>query len=103
QAGIIQVLVNLGEVARIQRDLPRAGARYEEALSLALLLGDRSHIALVHYNLGLVAAAQHECERAAMEFRKSLRQEHELGNKRQIAANLEGLAGFAAGRGQADQ
>ena len=100
---MIQVLVNLGEVARARHDLPRAISRYEEALALAAPLGDRLHIALLHYNLGLVASVQGEGERAAAEFRESLRGERELGNRRQVAASLEGLAGVAADRGQADQ
>lgn len=70
--GIAQALTNLGELARLQEDLPRARKAYEEALSVARETGDRLREAIVMVNLGL--AAQHEggAERAHALFQQSL-------------------------------
>lgn len=97
--GVLAILNNLGEAARLLGDDARAGTLYAEQLSLAERLGDRAHIAVVRYNLGLIAKKRGELDRATRLFGQSLTIERDLGNKRRIAQTLEALASVAVAGG----
>jgi tetratricopeptide (TPR) repeat protein len=97
--GITQVLIGLGEVARLGGDYERAGKAYREAIGIAREEDDKMSEAKAFGNLSYVAQQQGEYARAAELLTRGLRLFRELGTRRYICQNLAGLAGPIVAQG----
>jgi len=100
KAGILQAHTNLGELARLQGDLPRAKEAYEESLSVAREIGDRLREAIVLINLGLTAQQEGDAERAQALFKQILTLALEMRHLVLKVDTLAYLAGAAGALGQ---
>ncbi len=96
KAGIAQALTNLGELARLQQDLPRAKEAYEESLKVAREIGDRLREAIVLINLGLTSQYEGDAERARSLFRQSLTLALQIGH---LVLKVDALAYLAGATG----
>ena len=72
KSGIAQALTNLGELARLHGDFPRAKEAYEECLNVAREIGDKLREGIVLINLGLTAQQGGDAERAQALLQQSL-------------------------------
>jgi DNA-binding CsgD family transcriptional regulator len=99
--GIAAALNALGESARMCRDDQRAVALYEESLAHYEDMDNRLYILTVSHNLAWSLQRLGHISRAAELFRDSLIQSRELDSKTGISISLTGLAGIAAGSGEA--
>ena len=95
--GVMVALVNLGNVAFEQDDLPAATQSFEECLTQARRLGDRLVVAAALNNLGNVACKKGDCETARRMHSEGLDIRLELGARQVIADSLEGFANIAVG------
>jgi tetratricopeptide (TPR) repeat protein len=95
-----QLLILLGELARIQGDYDQALSLYSERLALMQQVGDRWSVAVVFHNIGQVAQHQGDYVRARALHVEALKLHRELGAQRGIALGLEKLAGVAGAQWQ---
>jgi predicted ATPase len=97
--GIAQVLIGLGEVARLDGDYERAARAYEECRAIARGEGDRMSEAKTLGNLGYIAQQKGEYARAAELLTEGLILFRELGARRYICQDFAALAGPVAAQG----
>ena len=93
-------LLSLGHVARERGDVAATRARYQESLGAAQWLDDRWTTGIVLAHLGALATAEEDYPTAQEFLGESVRLLREHGDNVQIVLSLEGLARFAAVRGQ---
>jgi predicted ATPase len=97
--GITQVLIGLGEVARLDGDRERATMAYEECLAIAREEGDTMSEAKALGNLSYVAQQKGEYARAAGLLTRAVTLFQELRARRYICQYFAGLAGPVAAQG----
>jgi hypothetical protein len=97
--GITQVLIGIGEMARLDGDYERATQAYEECRAIAREEGDKMSGAKTFGNLGYVAQQRGEYARAAELLLEGLMLFRELGTRRYICQDFAGLAGPVAAQG----
>jgi len=90
QIGLLQVLVSIGELDIVER-------LSQEALELAVRLGDRRSRHFAYHFLADCALIRGDCEVAQERYRRSLELAVELGDRFEIATEIQGLAMAAAG------
>jgi predicted ATPase/Tfp pilus assembly protein PilF len=100
QAGIVDMLNHLGDMARWQGDHQLAETYYRESLNLLEESDDVGLRALVFHNLGYVADAQMDRLQARTHFRRSLTLFRQIGKLAGIADCAVGLARVADESGQ---
>ncbi|HSH83478.1 MAG TPA: tetratricopeptide repeat protein, partial [Herpetosiphonaceae bacterium] len=100
--GMANSLNNLGIVASAQGDHRRAQAMYEESLQLCRELNDGYACAVRSANLGALALDQGDVERASVLFPEATTLFRAAGDMEGIVMCLEGFAGIAWLRGQAE-
>jgi tetratricopeptide (TPR) repeat protein len=88
-------LVNLGELARLQKNFDQANRLYEQSLVKLRAVGDQAFVAIALNNLGQVAYDQGRYDQARAYQTESLQLRHRIGDRRAVAAGLEKLAGVA--------
>ena len=99
-AAVAQGLNVIGEVARTTGHYARAKAAYEEALAIALDLGDRLRELMLSENLGYIAIREGEYEQAFDLFRHGLSLALEIRMPFWYFAVLGAFAGVIAVRGK---
>jgi non-specific serine/threonine protein kinase len=103
KSGIAQALNGLGELARLQGNLPRAKEAYEEALSVARENGDGLRESMLLINLGFIALHEGDAEGAQTMMKESLTLELEIGHTAYTADKLSALTGAAVALGQPER
>ena len=101
--GASNALNSLGELARLQGNLRRAKALYEECLSLNRESGNPISQATTLHNLGHTMLSLGDLGGADVLFRESLGLYQKLEHTRGITLCLAGLAGVASSVGQAER
>jgi predicted ATPase len=99
KSGIAQAFTNLGELARLQGNLPRAKEAHEESLDIALEIGDRLREGIQLINLGLIAQREEEAEHAQALLQQCLTLALEMGHRVLKVDTLAYLAGAAGALG----
>ena len=93
----------LGNLARLQRDLPTARAQLEAALKVFRDLGDAHGTGTALLGLGAVLWQTDQLDDAQELFELSLRHHREQDKPSGVADSLNGLAELARHRGQLDE
>jgi non-specific serine/threonine protein kinase len=90
-------LVGLGDLTRLQGDLERAAAQYQEALVIAPELGDARGMSSAHalQGLGAIASARGDWAQAAARFEEALALCREQGDRSFVAYCLRSLGRMA--------
>jgi len=101
--GIIRVLNQIGELARLNGDYDRAGKAYEECLTNCREFGDRQREAFALCNLGLVAQHQGDYERAESRIKEGLCMIKDHNTKYPLAFFISFLSGPIAARGDPER
>jgi predicted ATPase/DNA-binding SARP family transcriptional activator len=92
-----------GDMARLQGDHAQASVWYEQSLTLARTLGDRSGVAGSLNGLGIMAYFHGDYAQAQALCEEALRIRRDLGDKRGIAVSAEHLAIVMYFRGEQTQ
>jgi predicted ATPase len=96
----VAVFVGAGALAREQGDWEAAIAFGEEALEVAVALGESQLIAACHHELGIdFCASQSHFERARASFEEALRRRQEIGDLVGVSQTLNGLGEVALADG----
>jgi non-specific serine/threonine protein kinase len=103
QARVAAVLADLGWVAHYRGDLDLAEQRLEDALAAQCEIGFTWLVGLIESNRGAIAWHRGDHRRAAVHLRNALDVGVAHRDQRIIAQALEGMAGLAATRGEAEQ
>jgi tetratricopeptide (TPR) repeat protein len=93
-------LLNLGTIARYQRDYTRATSLYEESLAVFRELDHKRGVAWSLRSLGTVALCTGQPDRAARLLQESLMVFRDLRDKRLIAWSFQDLGAVARHRGE---
>jgi tetratricopeptide (TPR) repeat protein len=93
--GIASSLDDLGKLAWLRGDYPRALELLREALQARKRLGDRRSIALSLHNLGLVLQDSGSFKEALDAFEQALRIRREIGDQLGVALTLNNLGTIA--------
>ena len=101
--GITQVLIGLGEVARLDGDYERADKAYQEAIDVAREIGNKLQEVISFSNLCYVAYHQGDYARAEAIARDGIARRMELGNISSIPQDLGTLAGPVAAQGNLEK
>jgi predicted ATPase/DNA-binding CsgD family transcriptional regulator len=101
--GITQVLIGLGEVARLDGDYERAEKAYQEAIDVASKIGNKLQEVISFSNLSYIAYHQGDFERAEAIAREAISRRMELGNISSIPQELSTLAGPLAAQGNVEK
>jgi tetratricopeptide (TPR) repeat protein len=86
----------LGQIHRVEANLPRAQALYERALAIAGELGDREAIAIALLNMAMLRSTQGDGAAAVALLLQALDIAAEVGSRRMTQSALEVAAGLAA-------
>jgi non-specific serine/threonine protein kinase len=97
--GIAQALTNLGEMARLDGDFPRAKEAYQESLDVAREMGDGLRESILYINLAFLALREGEARRAQDILEESLTLALDIGHTAYVADKLSALAGAAVALG----
>ena len=93
-------LYNMGEMERLQGNLPRSRTLFDQALTLRRSLEDKSAVARTLTSIGLVLTAQARLPEARKSYEEALALQESVGEKLGIARvrNLLGSLTFHEGR-----
>jgi predicted ATPase/transcriptional regulator with XRE-family HTH domain len=97
------LLVNLGDVVRVQGDPQRAETLCQEALSLRRAVGDTRGVAGCLFILGWLAQERNDYARATALYAESISLYLSVGATWAVRYMLNGLAGIARARGQEER
>jgi non-specific serine/threonine protein kinase len=100
---IASALMNLGIVSRQQGDADRAAAYYGESLALMREMGNTRGVAIGLLNLGHARQDQGALDAAVACYRESLSLYRDLQDRQGAARCLQGTAGVAIKRGEAER
>ncbi len=102
ESGITEALLELGDVALAQGDLPLARTYVEEALAVSRRTGERRHLAMVRQQLGRLRCATGDLADARRLGEECLLLFQEVGDLTGVAAQENGLGTVALKQGEYD-